>query len=106
MASHACRARPGLRAYVPTGDRCRTPGKPICFSTRFATLIAQLPLDVSRRMLAFLLDEHVSPDVAVIVRRSRPEIPVFALLEWLDGIWIGESDEEILRAARAEALTL
>jgi Domain of unknown function (DUF5615) len=57
-------------------------------------------------MLSFLLDEHVSPDVAVIVRRSRPEIPVFALLDWLDGIWIGESDEEILRAAGAEVLTL
>lgn len=57
-------------------------------------------------MLSFLLDEQVSPDVAVIVRRSRPEIPVFALLDWQDGIWIGESDEEILRAAGAEALTL
>jgi hypothetical protein len=33
-------------------------------------------------MLSFLLDEHVSPDVAVIVRRSRPEIPAFALLDW------------------------
>ena len=57
-------------------------------------------------MLSFLLDEHVSPDVAVIVRRSRPEIPVWGLLDWRDGIWIGESDEEILRAAGAEALTL
>jgi hypothetical protein len=57
-------------------------------------------------MLSFLLDEHVSPDVAVIVRRSRPEIPVFALLDWQDGIRIGESDEDILRAAGAEALTL
>jgi hypothetical protein len=35
-------------------------------------------------MLSFILDEHVSPDVAVIVRRSRPEIPVFALLDWQD----------------------
>jgi hypothetical protein len=57
-------------------------------------------------MLSFLLDEHVSPDVALIVRRSRPEIPVFALLDWQEGIWIGESDEEILRAASAQALTL
>jgi hypothetical protein len=57
-------------------------------------------------MLSFLLDEHLSPDVAVIVRRSRPEIPVWGLLDWQDGIWIGESDEEILRAAGAEALTL
>ena len=57
-------------------------------------------------MLSFLLDEHVSPDVAVIVRRSRPEIPVWGLLDWQDGIWIGESDGEILRAAGAEALTL
>jgi hypothetical protein len=50
-------------------------------------------------MLSFLLDEHVSPDVVVIVRRSRHDIPIFALLDWQDGIWIGESDEEILRAA-------
>jgi hypothetical protein len=57
-------------------------------------------------MLSFILDEHVSPDVAVIVRRSRPEIPVCALLDWQEGIWIGESDEEILRAASAQALTL
>jgi len=57
-------------------------------------------------MLSFILDEHVSPDVAVVVRRSRPEIPVLALLDWHDGIWMGESDEGILRAAGAEALTL
>ena len=57
-------------------------------------------------MLSFLLDEHVSPDVAVIVRRSRPEIPVVALLDWQEGIWIGESDEAILRAASAHPLTL
>jgi hypothetical protein len=57
-------------------------------------------------MLSFLLDEHVSPDVAVIVRRSRPDIPIFALLDWQDGIWIGESDEEVLRAAGAESRTL
>jgi len=43
-------------------------------------------------MLSFLLDEHVSPEVAVIVRRSRPEIPVFALLDWQEGIWIGRGD--------------
>lgn len=57
-------------------------------------------------MLSFLLDEHLSPDVSVIVERSRPEIPVVALLDWQHGIWIGESDEGILRAAGAEALTL
>ena len=57
-------------------------------------------------MLSFLLDEHVSPEVALIVRRSRPEIRVFALLDWQEGIWIGEPDDEILRAASAQALTL
>ncbi len=57
-------------------------------------------------MLSFLLDEHVSPDVAVFVKNSRPEIHVFALPDWQDGIWIGESDDEILRAASAQALTL
>ncbi len=48
-------------------------------------------------MLSFLLDERVSPDVVVIVKRSRTDMPIFALLDWPDGIWIGESDEEILR---------
>jgi len=38
-------------------------------------------------MLSFLLDEHVSPDVAVIVRHSRPEIPMFALLDCQERIW-------------------
>ncbi len=57
-------------------------------------------------MLSFLLDEHVSPDEAVIVGRSRPEIPVFALLDWQEGILIGESGQEILRAASAQTLTL
>ncbi len=57
-------------------------------------------------MLSFLLDEHVSPDVAVIVRRTRPEIPAFTLLDWQDGIWIGASDDVILRAGSAQALTL
>jgi hypothetical protein len=57
-------------------------------------------------MLSFLLDEHVSPDVVAIVRRSRADIPIFALLDWQDGIRIGESDEEVLRAAGAEALPL
>jgi len=44
--------------------------------------------------------------VALIVRRSRPEIALFPLLDWQEGIWIGESDEQILRAASAQALTL
>jgi hypothetical protein len=57
-------------------------------------------------MLSFLLDEHVSPDVAVIVRRLRPEIPVVPLLDWHDGLWIGQTDEEILRAANLEGLSL
>jgi hypothetical protein len=57
-------------------------------------------------MLAFLLDEHLSPDVAVIILKSRPNLPVVALLDWQNGIWIGQSDEEILRAAHRAALTL
>lgn len=57
-------------------------------------------------MLSFLLDEHVSPDVAAIVKRSRPDIPIAGLLHWQDGIWIGESDDEILRAAAGDLLTL
>jgi hypothetical protein len=56
-------------------------------------------------MPSFLLDKRLSPDVVVLVRRSRPEIPVFALFDWEDGFWIGESDEEILRAAKRVRLS-
>ena len=57
-------------------------------------------------MLSFLLDEHLSPDVAAIVLRLRSEIQVVALLDWQDGFWIGESDEDILRAAITVGMTL
>jgi hypothetical protein len=44
----------------------------------------------------------------VLIRRPfhKLEIPMFALLNWQERVWIGESDEEILRAASAQVLTL
>ena len=57
-------------------------------------------------MPSFLLDEHLSPEVAAIVLRLRPEIQVVGLLDWQEGFWIGESDEDILRAARTAGKTL
>lgn len=57
-------------------------------------------------MLAFLLDEHISPEVARIVSRLRPEIAVFSIVSWERGIWRGQRDEAILRAAREAGLTL
>jgi hypothetical protein len=57
-------------------------------------------------MLAFLLDEHISPEVARIMSRRRPEIPVFSILHWENGIWKGQVDERILRAAKDAGLTL
>ena len=57
-------------------------------------------------MLSFLLDEHVSPEVAAITVNLRPEIPVTSIPEWDAGVWVGENDEALLRAARSAGLTL
>ena len=57
-------------------------------------------------MLKFLLDEHISPDVAAGVRRRNPSIKIFALVEWDGGNLIGRDDAACLTAAAAQGLTL
>lgn len=57
-------------------------------------------------MLSFLLDEHLDPTIAAIVRRHRPEIDALALSAWEDGAHLGEDDDQLLRAARAVRFTL
>ena len=42
-------------------------------------------------MLSFLLDEHVSPDVASIILRLRPEIQAVSLLDWQGGSYLQTS---------------
>jgi hypothetical protein len=57
-------------------------------------------------MLSFLLDEHISPTVAEQISHKRPEIPIFPLITWQEGRYLGDSDEIILKAATVARLTL
>ena len=56
-------------------------------------------------MLKLLLDEHVSPASASVLRRRVPEIQVYPLVEWRGGDLIGQDDEACLSVALAEGLT-
>ncbi|GDX41207.1 hypothetical protein LBMAG21_14990 [Armatimonadota bacterium] len=57
-------------------------------------------------MLAFLLDEHISPVVADQLRLKRPDIRIESLLRWRQGDLRGKSDALVLVAAQEEGLTL
>jgi hypothetical protein len=56
-------------------------------------------------MLKLLLDEHISPDVAVGLRR-RSGLVVHSIVEWEDGNFIGQEDSVFLREAAGQGLTL
>jgi hypothetical protein len=57
-------------------------------------------------MLALLLDENISDEVARQVAARRPDIPIFSAHDWEEGRFKGMQDEAILRAASAAGLTL
>jgi hypothetical protein len=57
-------------------------------------------------MLKLLLDEHISPEVAVGLRRRNRVLVVYALVEWEDGNFLGHDDSTCLREAAAQGLTL
>ena len=57
-------------------------------------------------MLSFLLDEQISPEIAKQITQKHPEITIYALQNWQDGIYLGMSDETILQAAARDNLTL
>ena len=57
-------------------------------------------------MLRLLLDEHISQDVADGLRRRHKHFPVFSLVEWENGRFMGVPDELLLQAAAAKGLTL
>jgi hypothetical protein len=57
-------------------------------------------------MLKLLLDEHISPEVAVGLRLRSRAIVVFAMVEWEGGSFLGQDDSACLREAAAQGLTL
>lgn len=57
-------------------------------------------------MLQILTDEQIDPNVAVAAKKRRREISIVSLLDWLDGHFVGASDEELLREAARQAMTL
>jgi hypothetical protein len=57
-------------------------------------------------MLKLLLDEHISPEVAVGLRLRSRAIVVFAMEEWEGGSFLGQDDSACLREAAAQGLTL
>lgn len=57
-------------------------------------------------MLKLLLDEHISPDVAVGLRRRVKGQVVLSLVEWEDGNFLGQDDSVCLDEAFAQGLTL
>jgi len=57
-------------------------------------------------VLRLLLDEHVSPDVAVGLRRRGRGLVVHCLVEWEGGAFLGKDDSACLLAAAEQGLTL
>jgi hypothetical protein len=57
-------------------------------------------------MLRLLLDEHISPEVALGIRRRNRSVPVFPLAEWEGGSYLGQPDPASLGAAATQGLTL
>ena len=57
-------------------------------------------------MLAYLLDENISPVVAEQLGRSYPRIRVESVHRWQGGAWMGQADGSLLRAAWQERMTL
>lgn len=57
-------------------------------------------------MLKLLLDEHISPDVAIGLRRGNRAIVVYAMAEWESGNFLGQDDAACLREATVQKLAL
>jgi hypothetical protein len=57
-------------------------------------------------MLKFLLDEHISPDVANGLRRRNRMIEIRCMVEWEDGYFLGREDSTCLLEAATQGLTL
>lgn len=56
--------------------------------------------------LQFLLDEHISPDVAAALERLRTGVHAVAMRDWRDGAYLGMEDDLLIAAAYEDRLTL
>jgi hypothetical protein len=57
-------------------------------------------------MLKLLLDEHISPDVAIGLRRRYHAIEIHCMVDWQAGYFLGQEDFVCLREAATQGLTL
>ena len=57
-------------------------------------------------MLKLLLDEHISPRVAVSMRRRDRKVVVWGMADWEDGKFLGQEDSACLQQAAVQKLTL
>jgi hypothetical protein len=57
-------------------------------------------------MLRLLLDEHISPRVAVGIRLRDKKIIIRGMVEWENGSFLGQDDSVCLREALVQKLTL
>jgi hypothetical protein len=57
-------------------------------------------------MLKFLLDEQVSPRIAVQLTKRNPKLIVSSLQNWQGGVFLSANDEELLIAASTEKYSL
>lgn len=57
-------------------------------------------------MIAYLLDENISPVVADQVAAKNPAMVLHSVLRWQEGTLIGQPDSRVLRAATQAGLTL
>jgi hypothetical protein len=57
-------------------------------------------------MLKLLLDEHISPDVVIGLRRRVRSLAIHSMREWEGGNFLGQDDDACLRAAASQKLTL
>ncbi|HZP84350.1 MAG TPA: DUF5615 family PIN-like protein [Chthonomonadaceae bacterium] len=57
-------------------------------------------------MLAYLLDQQISPAVAEQLQAKNPQIRVTSVHRWQEGAFVGQAGALLLRAAAQEGLTL